>query len=99
MAGMNSARERKTTIRRPAAGIAIDPAKLIALRERHALSRQDLADLVLIGGKPMSRDAIAKIENGARRPKPATLRAICDALKCTPADLLPDNHPSNPASS
>jgi transcriptional regulator with XRE-family HTH domain len=37
-----------------------------------------------------SRDAIAKIENGTRRPKASTLRALCQALNCEPRDLLPD---------
>jgi transcriptional regulator with XRE-family HTH domain len=34
-------------------------------------------------------DAIAKIENGWRRPKTATLARMCAALGCEPADLLP----------
>lgn len=34
-------------------------------------------------------DAIAKIENGWRRPKTATLARMCRALGCEPGDLLP----------
>jgi transcriptional regulator with XRE-family HTH domain len=33
-------------------------------------------------------DAIAKIENGWRRPKTSTLARMCDALHCAPTDLL-----------
>ncbi len=33
-------------------------------------------------------DAIAKIENGHRRPKTATFGRLCDALGCEPEDLL-----------
>lgn len=89
--GTAGTRERKTSIRRPASGVAIDPERLRRMRERRALNRQQLAEMVIMpNGKPMSRDAIAKIENGARRPKPATLRALCDALGCEPDDLLPE---------
>lgn len=34
-------------------------------------------------------DAIAKIENGWRRPKTITLARLCRALGCDPGDLLP----------
>ena len=34
-------------------------------------------------------DAIAKIENGYRRPKPITLGKLCAVLECQPEDLLP----------
>src|SRR5438046_4668162 len=34
-------------------------------------------------------DAIAKIENGQRRPKTVTLARMCEAVGCQPADLLP----------
>ena len=34
-------------------------------------------------------DAIAKIENGYRRPKTSTLSRLCEALGCEPEDLLP----------
>ena len=36
-----------------------------------------------------SRDAIAKLEGGLRKPKGRTLRAFCQILGCTPADLMP----------
>lgn len=41
------------------------------------------------GKYTITPDAIAKIENGHRRPKTATLARMCDALGCEPADLLP----------
>ena len=34
-------------------------------------------------------DAIAKIENGYRRPKTSTLARLCTALGCEPEELLP----------
>lgn len=34
-----------------------------------------------------SRDSVAKIERGERRPKPKTLRAFAKVLRCKPADL------------
>lgn len=42
----------------------------------------------------LSRDAIAKIENRTRKPKPRTVRALCEALSLpddpvTPLDLMP----------
>ena len=68
---------------RPAAGIAVDTSRLRAKREALALSRMEVA--VLTG---VSRDCIAKIENGKRRPKPATLRALANALGTSPEDLI-----------
>lgn len=49
----------------------------------------------------LSRDALAKIENGTRRPKARTLRAICTALStdeetCRPEDLMPGGPPLAP---
>ena len=85
MCAMTSTREPQTAVRRPASGVNIDPKKLIRLRELKAWSRAELADAV-----GMSRDAIAKIENSARRPKSSTLRKLCDALSCQPVDLLRD---------
>lgn len=99
---MTHARETQTAIRRPASGMNVDPAKLVRLREEHGWSRQDLAGEVgpylpsrtLPDGRTepgrFSRDAIAKIENGERRPKAKTLTALCAALSCEPRDLLRD---------
>jgi DNA-binding Xre family transcriptional regulator len=94
MTTLTGAAERptKTAIRRPASGVAIDPAKLIAMRSRRSLSRLQLSVLTAQRdpeGNGISRDAIAKIENGQRRPKTATLAMLCDALDCTPEELLP----------
>jgi transcriptional regulator with XRE-family HTH domain len=40
-----------------------------------------------------SRDMINKIETGARRPSPVTLAAICQVLRCEPADLKEGSDP------
>jgi transcriptional regulator with XRE-family HTH domain len=40
-----------------------------------------------------SRDSVAKIERGERRPKPRTLEAFCEILGCVPADLMPGSRP------
>lgn len=49
----------------------------------------------------LSRDAIAKIENRTRKPKPRTVRALCEALSqdgdpVTPLDLMPGGPPLIP---
>jgi len=96
-------------IRRPASGIAIDPARLAWWRESRGWSRQDLSDEVARldltdeNGEELTvtRDAIAKIENGERKPKARTVRGLCLALsvpgdECTPRDLLPGGDPLTP---
>jgi transcriptional regulator with XRE-family HTH domain len=70
----------------PAAGVDLDPAKLTRLREEHAWSRQNLAQKAGV-----TRDSISKYENGARRPKPGTLQALCEVLDCQPGELLRDS--------
>jgi transcriptional regulator with XRE-family HTH domain len=94
-------RPTKTAIRRPASGVAISTHKLAAMRARRSMTRLQLAQRTLEldplrwqddeglwhGG--VSRDAIAKIENGQRRPKTSTLEKLCEALVCEPKDLLP----------
>jgi transcriptional regulator with XRE-family HTH domain len=80
---MEKQRESVTGIRRPASGITIDVKRLKRLREEKTWSRQ------MLGRKAgISPATVAKLENGDRRPKPATLAAICDALGCEPAELL-----------
>jgi transcriptional regulator with XRE-family HTH domain len=178
MTEVRPARPARTAIRRPASGIAIDPAKLTWWRDRRALSRQDLSDriaLLYLDGHPdalpfthraasltredddglvvvrywdpefrgeqersfrddteahlfkltadaalpshrpvfsvpgpadrvcehegcgapvaggLTRDAIAKIENGERRPKARTLRALCAALSTPHETVLPEH--------
>lgn len=70
-------------IKRPAAGVDIDPAKLTRLRLEKAWTREQLAEAV--GVKMVT---VATWENGDRRPKTAKLAALCEALGCRPADLL-----------
>lgn len=91
-------------IRRPASGISIDPYRLTWHREDKPWSRQDLSDAVArLGLKDefgdeltVTRDAIAKIENGERKPKARTVRALCQALGITVRDLMPGGVPLAP---
>lgn len=77
-------------IRRPGAGIPIDRDKLVRLRLDRLLSRAALADAMRDDdeGFKITPDAIAKIENGHRRPKPRTLAKLCEALGCEATDLF-----------
>lgn len=80
---MKPLRESVTGIRRPASGIAIDRKQLKRLREGKTWSREEMGKRAGI-----SPATVTKLENGERRPKPATLAAICEALGCEPSDLL-----------
>jgi transcriptional regulator with XRE-family HTH domain len=71
----------------PVAGQVLDPSQLRGLREHQGWSQDGLAREA--ARYLFTRDAIAKIENGTRRPKPVTFRALCAALDCQPEDLLP----------
>jgi transcriptional regulator with XRE-family HTH domain len=64
-------------------GTNIDTKRLIRLREERTWSRDLMSKRT-----GLSPSAIAKIENGERRPSISTLALICDALGCEPADLL-----------
>jgi transcriptional regulator with XRE-family HTH domain len=46
------------------------------------------------GDFTITPDAIAKIENGYRRPKTITLGRLCEALGCDPEDILPAVQPT-----
>lgn len=62
------------------------------LRNEALLSRADLARKMSDGPDgefTITPDAIAKIENGFRRPKPATLARLCSALGVGSEQLLP----------
>lgn len=114
--------DKKTPVRRPGIGIAIDRHKFKQLREAALLERIDLSDLtkvtelralasdheipgytlmdydqlvealtragvILPRHVGISRDAIAKIENGDRlRPKISTLRILIDTLNMALAE-------------
>lgn len=90
----SSGRAGQTAIKRPGSGIPVDRGRLTRLRQARLLSRAQLADAMSDpeprdeGSYSITPDAIAKIENGHRRPKTATLARMCKALGCTPADLL-----------
>jgi len=92
-------RPARTQIKRPGAGVDIDRNRLIRMREVKLLSRAQLAaKMSEDDGFSITPDAIAKIENGNRRPKTSTLSRLCEALGCEPEDLLPAA-PSSPSSS
>jgi DNA-binding Xre family transcriptional regulator len=84
-------RRTRTAIKRPGAGVDIDRKRLIRMREVRLLSRAQLAEKMSAGEDEftITPDAIAKIENGYRRPKTATLSRLCEALDCEPEELLP----------
>lgn len=101
--------QEAAAIHRPASGLSIDPRRLTWWRESRGWSREDLSAeirrlaLADEDGLPLTltRDAIAKIENGERRPKARTVRALCAALStpdvpCVPRDLLPGGTPLAP---
>jgi transcriptional regulator with XRE-family HTH domain len=104
MSVMTEDRPGQAAVKRPASGISIDPARLAWHREDRIWSRQDLSDAVARlkladeSGEPLTvtRDAIAKIENGERKPKARTVRALCAALGITVRDLMPDSEPLDP---
>ena len=52
------------------------------LRTLRLMSREQVAEAV-----KLTRDAIAKFENGERKPKVETLEDLCKALHCEPQDL------------
>lgn len=91
-------------VRRPRSGITIDPARLRWYREDKPWSPQELEDAITrLGlrdddGRPLTvtRDAITKIENGERKPKARTIRAIIAALGITVRDLTPGGPPLVP---
>jgi hypothetical protein len=90
----------RTAVKRPGAGVTIDRGRLVRMREVRLLSRAQLAAKMSAGDDEFSitPDAIAKIENGFRRPKTVTLGRLCDALGCRAEDLLPVDHPARPGS-
>lgn len=91
-------------VRRPRSGITIDPARLRWYREDKPWSPQELEDAVTrLGlrdddGRPLTvtRDAITKIENGERKPKARTIRALIAALGISVRDLTPGGPPLVP---
>jgi transcriptional regulator with XRE-family HTH domain len=94
--------DRAPAKRRPGSGVAIDPAKLRWTRENRNLGRDQLSARITVVARERnilnnhgetvtySQDAIAKLENGERRPKMFTFEALCAALDCEPAELQED---------
>jgi transcriptional regulator with XRE-family HTH domain len=101
---MTEARPGQTPAKRsrPGSGVPLDPAKLTWLRTNRGMTRDGLSDKIAEvareqqildnHGEPVtySRDAVAKLENGERKPKMYTFLAICAALECDPAELQED---------
>lgn len=95
---------------RPGSGVPVDPGKLTWMRNNRKLTRDQLSDriakvsleqgIVDNHGDPVtySRDAVAKLENGERKPKMYTFMAICAALDCDAADLQEDFPGGQPSS-
>lgn len=87
---------KRPAAKRPGAGVTVDRARLVRLRQEAMLSRADLARKMSDGPDgefTITPDAIAKIENGFRRPKPATLARLCMALGVGSDQLLPSSAP------
>lgn len=72
----------ESAITRPSIGVLVDPGKMVAARRSAMLERLELAAL-----SGVSRDEIAKLENGERkRPKITTLRKLITAYNKGRAD-------------
>jgi transcriptional regulator with XRE-family HTH domain len=87
---------------RPGSGVPVSPEKLTWVRNNRKLTRDQLSERIAVvareqnildnHGEPVtySRDAVAKLENGERKPKMYTFEAICAALECEASDLQED---------
>lgn len=64
-------------------------ARLRALRQRKALTQQELA-----AKAGVTRSTVARVEGGAEQPFPTTIRKLADALGVEPEELGPG--PSDP---
>jgi len=60
--------------------------RLREIRQRKALSQQDLAERAGVG-----EATICRIEQGRVRPRPSTLRKLAAALGIAPEELTEDN--------
>jgi transcriptional regulator with XRE-family HTH domain len=58
-------------------------ARLRAIRERNALSQQELAEKARV-----SRGTIIRLEGGGEAPYPSTVRKLAQALNVQPSDLM-----------
>lgn len=87
---------------RPGSGVPVSPEKLTWMRNNRKLTREQLSARIAAvaleqhildnHGDPVtySRDAVAKLENGERKPKMYTFEALCAALECDPSELQED---------
>jgi len=61
----------------------VDVQKLIALRERCVLSREELAKEA-----SLNYETVRRIEAGEQQPRPKTIRALARALGVEPHELV-----------
>jgi transcriptional regulator with XRE-family HTH domain len=94
---MTTSIKDRPRIVRPGSGVAVDPGRVMAMRQSRLLSRKQVSDrvrkldlldehenLVTLGC-----DHLGKIETGHRKPSLDAMRALCDVLECKPDELMP----------
>lgn len=65
-------------------GMKIDPDRLVYEMGKNLMNAEALSK-----ASGVSRVTISRIINGkAKNPYPTTVKALCDALQCLPADIL-----------
>lgn len=98
---MSTSTKERPRIARPGSGVAVDPSRVMIMRWRRGLTRDEVSDrIAALGlrtdrGRPVSlkRDAVGKVETGQRRPSELAMEALCQVLECAPADLMPGGAP------
>lgn len=63
--------------------VMFSPTKLRTARERAVMSREDLARAANV-----SRQTVARLEDGGPEPYPSTIRKLAKALRVKPRDLI-----------
>ena len=61
----------------------LDGVRLRQLRLEQALTQRDLSQMTGV-----SEDAISRLENGLRDPKPSTIRRLAEGLGVEPRELM-----------
>lgn len=56
----------------------------------YQISRNLMTGKALAAAIGISETSMVKIRKGKSQPRPTTLKAMCEALDCTPEDLLKD---------
>jgi hypothetical protein len=97
---MTTTTEDRPRITRPGAGVTVDPQRVMTVRNKRLLTRERLSEKIRAlgltddAGRPVTLgpDFLGKIETGGengRRPGLHSFRALCLALECDPAELMP----------